>query len=94
MKDLHDRFEDADDEFLKFDRIENPRHPRPDLCAFLMLHDLDPQKGDMVGDAQHDEIMLNFDCDKLADVPDSFIVDLHRCGVRYDAEYDTLALFV
>ena len=99
---LQEMFEAVDGEFLKFDRIENPRHPAPDLCAFLMLHDLAPalnagdgKAADMVCAAEHDEIFLATDCEALAKVATPEIVrDLHRCGVRYDSEYDSLAMFV
>jgi hypothetical protein len=99
---LKEMFDAADDEFLKFDRIENPRHPAPDICAFLMLHDLAPtlnrgdgKVADMVACAEHDEIYLATDCKKLAEVATPEIVrDLHRCGVRYNSEYNSLAMFV
>lgn len=93
--------------FLKFEEIKEPRHPRPDLCAFLMLHDLAPcvsdensiKNGfgmmDMVAAAEHDEIWLSVDVDALAsNVTEEQIVDLQRCGVRYDDDNDSLAMFV
>jgi len=93
---LNDEFEKHDDEYIKFDRIENPRHPRPDLCAFLMLADLVPSdSGDIVTAAEHDEIYLAVDCEKLAAAATSeHIRDLARCGVRYDESLDCLAMFV
>ncbi|MDB5975172.1 MAG: hypothetical protein JWR07_1932 [Nevskia sp.] len=99
---LDEMFEAATDEFLKFDRIENPRHPAPDICAFLMLYDLVPTIGarsgkpvDVVACAEHDEIYLATDCDMLAKVATPEIIrDLHRCGVRYSEEYDSLCMFV
>lgn len=77
-------FESFDDEFIKFERIENPRHPRPDICAFLILHDLSPNKRDMVCAAEHDEIFLDADPETVASVvtPEQ-IRDLSRCGVRF-----------
>jgi hypothetical protein len=98
---LGELFEAATDEFLKFERIENPRHPAPDICAFLMLHDLAPAIGrgsgkpvDIVAAAEHDEIYLATDCEALAKVATPEIVrDLHRCGVRYSTEYDGLCMF-
>lgn len=98
---LAEMFEAASDEFLKFDRIENPKHPAPDLCAFLMLHELAPTRNvgngevaDMISAAEHDEFYLSTDCDKLAEVATPEIIrDLHRCGVRYDEDYDCLCMF-
>ncbi len=87
-------FEKHDDEYLKFERIENPRHPRPDLCAFLMLHDLVPRGMDMVASASHDEITLDTDIEALAGVvTDETVRDLRRCGIRL-VEDSYLAMFV
>lgn len=97
MLDLHAVFEEMSetDEFLEFDRIENPKHPRPDICAFLMLHDLLGGTGDMVCSASHDEIWLDVNVEKLAKkATPEFIRDLSRCGVWYDSEIDSLCMFV
>jgi hypothetical protein len=103
MIDVKTTFEKHDDEYLQFDKVESPRHPRADVCAFLMLHDLaprDPFKGktkvrDMVSCAEHDEIWLDTDIDVLAqNATEADIVTLARCGVRYDASVDRLAMYV
>lgn len=99
---LDELFEVNKDEFLKFERIESPVHPAPDLCAFLMLHALAPKKNrgndnvsDMVVAAEHDEIYLATDIDELAKVATlENICDLVRCGVRYDRDSDCLCMFV
>lgn len=89
---LFDRFED---DFLKFDRIENKLHARPDLCAFLLLDKLVPGTRDMVCGAEHDEIFIGTDPDSLAAVAtEADILTLVRCGVRYDEETRSLAMFV
>lgn len=88
-------FERNGEEFLKFETITNPRHKRPDLCAFLMLDDLLPGDRDMVSSAEHDEIFLGVDCEKLAEIiTEDQIRDLVRCGVRYSEEYDGICMFV
>lgn len=96
MIDLEQAFEAAEVEFLKFERIEKPLHPRPDICAFLRLHELVPGKSrDMVAAAEHDEIYLDVDPEALAAVAtQEDIVYLHRCGVRLSSETDSLAMFV
>jgi hypothetical protein len=97
MIDLKEAFDAAETEFLKFDRIEKPLHPRPDICAFLKLHELVPMKPDrdMVAAAEHDEIYLEVEPDALAEVAtQEDIVYLHRCGVRLSSETDSLAMFV
>lgn len=92
--DLTEAFASHDDEFLKFGDIEQPRHSRPDLCAFLMLADVVPQAGDMVVGAAHDQIWLGVDCEKLAAVAtDDLIRDLARCGVFYDDDVESLSMF-
>lgn len=92
---IGEAFNRHEDEYLNFDRIDGPRHPRPDLCAFLMLDDLVPGSVDMVSAAEHDEIFLDVDCDALAEVVnDDQVRDLTRCGIRYDSEFDCLAMFV
>ena len=99
---LDELFEANEDEFLKFERIESPAHPAPDLCAFLMLHALAPKKNrgndnvsNMVVAAEHDEIYLATDTDELAKVATlENIRDLVRCVVRYDRDSDSLCMFV
>ena len=85
-----------EDEYIQFDRIENPKHSRPDLYAFLMLAELFPSQYDMVAAAEHDVIYLDVDCDtllvKVGEIGNEFIRDLVRCGVMYDE--DSLRMFV
>lgn len=95
--DLRNLFEEyTDKEFLKFDRVKNPANRRPDICAFVMLDAAVPGKGcDMVSGAEHDEIYLNIDPGKLAEVATRDLIrDLVRCGVRYSSQFDCLAMFV
>jgi hypothetical protein len=95
MIDLKQAFEAASGEYIEFERIENPLHRRPDICAFLKLDQLVPGEArDMVCAAEHDEIFLDVEPDKLAAVAtQEDIVYLHRCGVRYDTSTDSLAMF-
>lgn len=91
---LQEMFEQHEDEYLKFDRVEEKRHARPDLCAFLLLDSLLPGNRDMVCAAAHDEIYLDADCDLLADVAtEADILTLVRCGVRYDEQNECLTMF-
>lgn len=96
MIDLYATFEKHNDEYIKFERVENKMHSRPDICAFLLLDKLLPNDGnDIVSAAEHDEIYLDADCEKLAEVAtDDDILTLTRCGVRYDSSTDSLAMFV
>jgi len=101
--DLAQTFEKHDEEFLHFERVESPQHVRADLCAFLMLHDLAPRPvvdgrdyvRDMVSCAEHDEIWLDTDVNLLAqNATEDDVVTLVRCGIRFDASMDCLAMFV
>lgn len=97
---LKELFSGAEDnEFMKFERVENKRSWRPDLHAFLLLDELYPcapgKNEDLICNASHDEICLVPNCEELAKVitPDQ-VIELSRCGVRYDRMYDSLAMFV
>lgn len=86
---------DADDEFIKFDRVPKKRSQRPDIHAFLLLDELVPGATDMVSAAEHDEIYLEVDPEALAKViTKEQVIELQRCGVRYDSANDSLCMFV
>lgn len=88
-------FEQHSDEFLKFENVENKLNKRPDLHAFILLDMICPGDSDMVSAAAHDEIYLDVSADDLAEnATESQIIDLHRCGVRYDEDIDGLCMFV
>lgn len=88
-------FEKHHSEHCKFDRVVNPMHPRPDICAFLLLDRLVPEPGqDMVSAAEHDVIYPHTNVNALAKViTEDDVITLRRCGVRYDSEFDCLAMF-
>jgi hypothetical protein len=93
-QELLTKLADNDKEYLKFDRVPNKRSNRPDLHAFILLDELVPGKTDIVCSATHDEIFLDTDLASLAAViTDEQIVELIRCGVRGNPEYDCLAMF-
>ncbi len=96
MIDLSATFEKFDDVgSTKFKDIAEPLHLRPDLCAFLLLDKLLPNPGrDMVSGAEHDQIFLDADLDKLAEVAtEEDILTLCRCGVFYDDDVESLSMF-
>ena len=43
IDDIHAMFERHEGEFHEFKRILTPRHSRPDIAAFLLLHELVPE---------------------------------------------------
>ena len=84
-----------EDEFLEFKRVKAPFSFRPDLCAFIILDKLAPSDRDIIGGAEHDEIWLDVDLEKLsAAATEDDILTLVRCGVRWDDDCDGLAMFV
>ena len=76
--------------------IKNPLATRGDLHAFVLLDKLMPAKcGDIISAAEHDEIFLNIDIDKLLEVlTPELVVELSNCGVNFDFDNDCLQLFV
>lgn len=94
---LEERMHAVDDEFGKFDRVTNKLSNRSDLHAFILLDKLMPGGDwpfpDLIAAAEHDQIYLSIDCDKLNDViTDEQVLELVRCGVMYSE--DSLSLFV
>lgn len=88
-------FDEFEDEFLKFERIEKKLSRRPDLHAFLLLDSLCPGDSDIVAAGEHDEIFLGVDAEALKAVATKEqLRDLHRCGVRFDKSTDSLVMFV
>lgn len=92
--DIRETFKKYEDDFLKFEEIAAPVSKRSDLCAFLILERLLPGEEDIIGASEHDEFFLSIDVEKLAEVATELeIRDLVRCGIRYDSQYDCLAMF-
>lgn len=86
-----------DEEFLKFERVKAHESltTRPDLYALVFIDKLVPGNSDIIGDSAHDEIFLSVKPDDLAAVAThEDIIDLIRCGVRYDSQWDSFAMFV
>jgi len=95
MVDIKALFEKYGDEFLKFDRIEHKLSRRRDLHAFLLLDALLPDGRVMISAAEHDIFYLDIDVEALSktSITEELVRDLHRCGVRYEREFDCLAMF-
>jgi hypothetical protein len=91
---IHERFEAVNEDYIKFDRVENKRSQRPDLHAYLLLDEIFPSSKDMVCAASHDEIWLDVEGKQLEKLTDEQILELTRCGVRHCNESDSLAMFV
>lgn len=86
--------EDGNEEYLQFDRVQNPRSKRPDLHAFLLLDELVPGTSAIVAGASHDQISIGVHPEELAAVISiEQILELVRCGVFYSKEGDSLSMF-
>ncbi len=89
---IEEIFEKHNNEFLEFDRVENKRSNRPDLHAFILLDELFPGDRDLISSAEHDEIWLDITTEDIGNLTEDQIIELVRCGVRYDEE--ALCMFV
>ena len=96
--DIHERFEQYNDDYGKFSRIENKRSDRSDLHAFLLLAEQFPQaptKGTLIiNGASGDQVWLDISKDQIETLTDDQILELVRCGVMHSPSYETLSLFV
>lgn len=84
MANIEDRFEAVNDDFLKFEKVEPKLSSRSDLHAFIMLDKLFPRKSDMISHSERDEICLDVEDEEIESLSDDQILELVRCGVRYD----------
>ena len=80
-------FKSHNEEYLQFASVENKRSTRSDLHAFILLDELVPGTTDMVSHTEHDEIWLGVDPEDVFKVATpAQVIELIRCGVRYDGE--------
>lgn len=101
MIDINEIFgEKHEDEFLKFERVQNKKHPVPDLHVFLTLDELAPksypsgERCDIVAAADHDVIYLATDVEAFAAVAtEEQCVDLIRAGLIYDEDEEGFKMF-
>ncbi len=91
---IHDLFEKHENDYLRFEKVENKKSTRPDLHAFILLNELFPRDRDLICSAAHDEIWLDVDTGEIETLTENQIIELNRCGVRYDEESDSLVMYV
>ncbi len=94
MENIREVFEKFDDEYIKFEMVENKLSNRPDLHAFMLLDSLMPGDVDIISAAYHDEIYISIEIDDLSrtNITEDQVRDLRRCGLRI-GEYG-LCMFV
>ena len=87
--DINDKFKAVNDEYLKFEKVENKLSTRPDVHAFILLDRLFPsERGlDLIQAAKDKEYYLGI---KGKQLTDNQILELVRCGAKYSAGYDCL----
>lgn len=85
-----------DNEYLKFKEIKNPPCESSDLSAFMLIHKfMIDKEADIIISSEHDEIYLSsIDTLNLEIIKEEDIINLIRCGVRYDQNYECLSMFV
>lgn len=73
-----------------------PRHPYREVCAMLILAELDPGQGDRgLGCAEHDEVWLSADPEVVAaGMTRDLAVELVVSGVRFYDDGRGFAMFV
>lgn len=84
-------FEKYEDEFCEFHRIENPKHCRSDMCAMLMIDEIQSRsdfgdnQGNMISWAEHDVIHFDVNVENFSKVvTKEELIDLIRCGIRLE----------
>ena len=71
------------------------RSKRPDIHAFLLLDELLPDDTNIICSAEHDQVWLSTDEDKLAAViTQEQIAELTACGVWLDKTVSGLTMYV
>lgn len=95
LEELQALFEKYDDEFLKFEKVTNKRSSRPDIHVFILLNEFAPKDYDMISAAEHDEIWLDVKPEDIVpQITEEQVIELIRCGIRYDGNYECFAMFV
>jgi len=93
-EEIRECFEKHTDEFLKFERVKNKRSNRQDLHVFILLDELFPSDKCIIDSAEHDEIFVNLEDNQLEKLTEEQIIELIRCGARYDYFNNSLAMFI
>jgi len=92
---IHKKFEKVNNEYTRFENVENKRSNRPDIHAFILLDELFPDESgaNLIHAAEHDEFYIDVGGGQLETLTDEQILELTRCGVMYDPEYNCLMMF-
>ena len=78
----------------EFKGIPNKFSSRPDIHAFILLDKLLPGNHSIIAAAEHDQIWLDTDMEKIAEVAtEEQIIELMKCGVMYDEDTESFFMF-
>lgn len=87
-------FKKYNNEYLKFELVENKLNQRPDLNALLLLDKILPVDGQpVIAAADHEIIYLGVELKNLQGTDENIIRDLIRSGVSLDDD-GSLYMFV
>jgi len=94
MKDLFSKFSESD--YSKFYKVVSKFSNKRDLHAFILLDSVFPDdKSVMISNAEHGEIYIYIDIEKLSKViTEDQILELVRCGVSCYQSNDCLSMNV
>lgn len=85
IEEIIECYEEVRSEYLQFKNIDMPLHTRPDICAMLYLHNLQPGDTDLVRGSSTEEVYFDLDIPKLAEtITKTDIIYLIRCGVLFE----------
>ena len=83
-----EQFEKCDEEWGKFERIENPRFKTPKLCGLVAIEELEGKEIEF--DAQHDELCCG-SCER--ELTDEEVIHLLRCRILWNSEHECFYFF-
>ena len=87
--------EEVNDEMCKFEKVVTKFSNRADLHAFILLDKILPNSTDIISATAYKSIFIDIDIKKLEKVISyDQIVELVRCGICYESDYDCLYKFV
>jgi len=93
---IYKAFERHNEEFLKFEDIPNKRSKYRDVHAFLLIEKILPDDDEpkIVSSSGSSEIWLSVDVHELSKlVSEEDVLELVRCGIRYDSNKHSLSMF-
>ena len=86
--------EKHEDKSYRFNNIKNPISTRKDLHAFMLLDKIFPGSNDIISCAEHDQIWLGITPEQILQLTEDQIIELTRCGIIFDKDFESLSMFV